>query len=337
MVHGFPSETANGVVCPATPPSGPPLPGAANPNLGMTISVLQLRRSGYRHDRPSGQHDHVLVHSGVSGRSQRISRIARWIRSTTKRASPAPPMAPPMWLARRPRPIDAKGDVLTSTDADGDTTSYTYGRPANPGLPTVTTDPDGKVTTDTYNAEGEILTQMVTDTQAPTRPPPSTPTTRPAASTARSTPRVLQLGSVSVFAASDLAADWSDPTRGYTDTIYDADGQVISDHQPHRRDHPVRLRRLRQQYCTVTPPTTPSVTRCPTPPPTTPPTSAATPTWAPPSPPSTPPASHPDHQPARRHHPHHLRPGRQRHPDHRRVQQRHRRPQRGHRQHLRRR
>ena len=64
--------------------------------------------------------------------------------------------------------FDTNGDVLTSTNADGDTTTSTYGLAASPGLPATVKDPDGVTTTYTYNGEGEVLTEKVTD------PSPST-------------------------------------------------------------------------------------------------------------------------------------------------------------------
>jgi RHS repeat-associated protein len=58
--------------------------------------------------------------------------------------------------------FDATGDVLTSTDADGNVTTYVYGSAANPGLATQTTDPDGTVTTNSYNGANQVIQRTQT-------------------------------------------------------------------------------------------------------------------------------------------------------------------------------
>ena len=57
--------------------------------------------------------------------------------------------------------FDSKGDVTSTTDADGHTTTYVYDAPHNPGLVSSETAPDGTVTTYTYDAEGSVLTMTV--------------------------------------------------------------------------------------------------------------------------------------------------------------------------------
>ena len=74
---------------------------------------------------------------------------------------------PGLWRHRGRRchqVFDTTGDVTGSTNPDGGTTLYSYESADNPGLPTQTTDPDGKITTDTYDAQGDILTETVSDT-----------------------------------------------------------------------------------------------------------------------------------------------------------------------------
>ena len=47
--------------------------------------------------------------------------------------------------------FDSAGDGLTSTDADGNTTTYAYGACGHPGLVSSSTSPDGTTTAYTYN------------------------------------------------------------------------------------------------------------------------------------------------------------------------------------------
>ena len=58
--------------------------------------------------------------------------------------------------------FDSAGDLLSSTDADGNTTSYTYGVSGHPGLVATETDPDGTVTTDSYDGAGQQTSEVVT-------------------------------------------------------------------------------------------------------------------------------------------------------------------------------
>lgn len=57
---------------------------------------------------------------------------------------------------------DANGNLDTAVDALGQQTGYAYADPAHPGAATTITDPDGDVTTLTYNAYGDVATKTVT-------------------------------------------------------------------------------------------------------------------------------------------------------------------------------
>ncbi len=60
-----------------------------------------------------------------------------------------------------PRPLRLGRDRLTATDADGNTTTYTYGVTGQPGLVGTMADPDGTVTTYSYNGTGQVTSTAV--------------------------------------------------------------------------------------------------------------------------------------------------------------------------------
>ena len=157
--------------------------------------------------------------------------------------------------------FDANGDVLTSTDPDGDVTSYTYGSAANPGLPTVTTDPDGTTTTDTYDAEGEVLTQVVTGTTGT-----YTATTQYGYDS--SGRRFCEVDPYEY--STGIRCPGTPPTTpptgtpGYIDTIYNSNGQVASTTNPIGGTTQYAYDGSGNQYCSVSPTNYASGTRCPT-------------------------------------------------------------------------
>ena len=312
------ADYVNGTTCPGTEPTTPPT--SPGPATGYTLTIYNAANQVTFATDPLGN----TTTNSYTTRGLRAcpmaSSTALSTRPTTPRSVTCPAYGATHVAGTATKTFDANGDVLTSTDADGDTTSYTYGSAANPGLPTTTTDPDGNVTTDTYNAEGEVLTQVVTGTSGTY----SATTQYGYDSAGRKFCEVDPYEYSESASGARPAPPTSPPTGtpGYTDTIYNSNGQVISTTNPIGGHHPVRLRRSRQPVlhghaCQLR-------RRHPVP------------DLAAPHHPDArvgllPRGHHrhlrrrqpgrPGHQPPRGDHPHHLRRGRQRDPDHRRVQQ----------------
>jgi RHS repeat-associated protein len=243
------------VSCPTTPPTTPPT-GAT----GYTINIYNAANQVTSTTDPLGKttaNAYTIAGSGVP-----VGLLYCTVDPVDYKASvtcPAYGAAHVMGTATKT--FDAAGDVLTSTDADGNTSSFNYGSAANPGLPTVITDPDGKVTTDTYNAEGEILTQVVTGTTGT-----YSATTQYAYDSAGR--KFCEVGpyeySNSIRCPSTPPTSPPTGTPGYTDTIYNSNGQVTSTTSPIGGTTQYAYDGSGNKYCTVSPTNYASGTRCPT-------------------------------------------------------------------------
>lgn len=153
------ADYANGTTCPSTEPSGPP---AAGTHIGYTLDVYNSSNLLTSTTDPLGNTTINAYTSGVSGVPNGL--LSCTITPANFAVGKTCPTYGQTAAGTSTKTFDAQGDVLTFTDADGDTTSYTYGSAANPGLPTLTTDPDGKKITDSYNAEGKVTAEVVTGT-----------------------------------------------------------------------------------------------------------------------------------------------------------------------------
>ena len=166
--------------------------------------------------------------------------------------------------------FDSAGDKLTSTNADGDTTTYAYGygSTAHPGLVS---------TTDRPRRHRRPPTPTTGPARSPTRSvylrlatrPRSTPTTPTGASTARSIP------SRPPRASPARASPPSPPPRppaNVTSTFYDADGRVIQTTNPSAAPRSPPTTAPESSTARSHPPTTPAASAAPRSEPTTPPT-----------------------------------------------------------------
>jgi RHS repeat-associated protein len=156
---------------------------------------------------------------------------------------------------------DAAGDKTSTTNADGDTTTYTYvASPAQPGEIATMTDPSGTTTTYSYNAAGQITEKTEAFSSY-------------SASTIYSYDAYERL--VCEVAPLDVANGvtcHSSPTAGATYYVYDADGNVTSTTNPLGGTTQIAYDGLGLSYCTVEPSQYALGTRCPSSEPTTPPT-----------------------------------------------------------------
>ncbi|MBF6556313.1 MAG: hypothetical protein IVW52_09100 [Acidimicrobiales bacterium] len=243
------------VSCPTTPPTTPPT-GAT----GYTINIYNAANQLTSTTDPLG--NTTANAYTISGSGIPVGLLYCTVDPVDYQASVTCPAYGAAHVdGTATKTFDANGDVLTSTDANGNTTSFTYGSAANPGLPTTTTDPDGKVTTDTYNAQGEILTQVVTGTTGT-----YTATTQYAYDSAGR--KFCQVDpyeySNSIRCPGTPPTSPPSGTPGYSDTIYNSNGQVTSTTSPIGGTSQYAYDGSGNKYCTVTPTNYSGGTRCPT-------------------------------------------------------------------------
>jgi RHS repeat-associated protein len=255
------ADVADGITCPGTEPTSPP---AAGTRIGYTLDIYNAQNEPTSTTDPLGNTTQNAYTSGVSGVPNGLLYCtvdpANYALGT--RCPTSAPTTPPTGVTGYTAKIyNASGYLLSSSDPDGDTTSYTYGSAANPGLPTVTIDPDGKVTTDTYNAQDEVLTQVVTDTSGT-----YSATTQFAYNSAGQKWCEVDPYEYSNSIRCPSSAPTTPPTGtiGYTDTIYNANGQVTTTTNPLGGTTQYAYDGSGNQYCTVTPTNYASGTRCPT-------------------------------------------------------------------------
>ena len=153
------ADYANGTRCPASPAAAPPLPGTTDPNLGATISVYNAADELTAVTDPLGNttiYAHTPSGDGVPAGLQYCA-----VDPVDYQAGVTCPAYGASHLTgTTTKTLNAAGYVVTSTDADGHTTSYTYST-TNPGLVAQETGPDGTVTSYTYDAAGHTLLTTV--------------------------------------------------------------------------------------------------------------------------------------------------------------------------------
>ena len=238
-------------------PSAPP---AAGSRIGYTLTLYTPTNQVASTTDPLGNTTVNAYTSGVAGVPNGL------LYCTVDPANHATGVVCPVYGASHAsgtttKTFDVSGDVLTSTDGDGNTTTYSYGSPANPGLPTVTTDSDGVVTTVTYDARGDVLTQVVTGTTGT-----YSATTQYAYDSAGRKFCQVDPYEYSNSVRCPTTPPTSPPTGtpGYTDTIYNANGQVVSTTSPIGGTTQYAYDGAGNNYCSVSPTNYASGTRCPT-------------------------------------------------------------------------
>jgi RHS repeat-associated protein len=273
-----PAETANGVVCPSTEPSGPPAPGTANPNPGVAVAFYDASGRVTAKTDALGNTTTYSFTSGVSGVPNGLSYCSVDPVDYQKGV-----VCPAYGAAHVPGTttdtFDAAGDVLTSTDALGNVTTNTYD---TSGHLHSTTDPDGTTTTNTYNGANQVIQQTQTFgattattlnaydalghkycTVAPSQAAKGVtcPTTEPTTPPTPANPPTLI----------------SDPYLGATIDTFDAIGRVIQVTSPTGGVTYNAYDDAGNKFCTVGPLAAVSGIRCPSGPPATPPTPSSDP------------------------------------------------------------
>ena len=151
------AETANGVTCPAiSPPSS--IPSVSYP--GTTIDVYNAADELIAVIDPLGNITTYSYTSGVNGVPNGLQYCsvdpvdyAKGVRCPSYGAAHV--------TGTTTSTFDSAGDTLTSTGADGGTTSYSYGVSGYPGLVSSEADPDGTTTSFGYDSAGRVTQQVV--------------------------------------------------------------------------------------------------------------------------------------------------------------------------------
>ncbi|HET9060732.1 MAG TPA: DUF6531 domain-containing protein, partial [Acidimicrobiales bacterium] len=253
-----PSEYLDGVRCPAAEPTSPPGPGASDPWAGATINFYDTNGNLTATTDPLGRTSaQAYTPSGLSvpaGLVYCSVEPVEYAQGVTCPAYGAAHVA-----GTTSSTFDAAGDVTSSTDTVGGTTTYTYGDPSHPGMPTVTTGPDGDKTTVVYNSAG----QVISSTQSSGGYSATTLTAYDSAGQAYCTVAPQEVAKGVTCPASPP----SSPVAGATTDFYDAAGHLVLEVGPTGATTAYAYDSAGNQYCTVAPAAYEKGARCPDRPP----------------------------------------------------------------------
>jgi RHS repeat-associated protein len=265
------ADYLNGTRCPSTIPTSPPAPGAADPNLGATISFYNVAAQLLARTDPLGNsttHAYTATGLGVP---------AGLAFCTVDPADYQAGVACPAYAAAHVNGTaiigyDAAGDPTSSVDAVGNNTATKlYNDAAHPGLVSQSTDADGSITTYTYDGAGRPTRQTVTFRSY-------TATTLSAYDSAgRKYCQVDPLESAQGVVCPGSPPSASNPPAGVTSDFYDAAGRVIQVTAPTGATTQSGYDQAGELFCTVAAHAYARAVRCPAAPPTTAPTPGADP------------------------------------------------------------
>ena len=244
-----PAEAAAGVTCPSSEPQSPPAVGS-DPWPGATVAVYDTAGQEVSTTDPLGR----TTLYGYTTAAQGVPAGLRYC--TVDPANYAKAVVCPAYGATAPgaqtETFDSAGDVLMSTNADGNTTANTYST-SHPGLVKTTTDPEGTVTTYAYNAAGQVTAQTTSfGGYSATTQTAYTPA-------GGSVPVGLVYCTVSPQNyANDTRCPaspppMSSPTAGATNDFYDATGRLIETVSPIGGETSYAYDDHGNRYCTVAP------------------------------------------------------------------------------------
>jgi len=272
-------DYANGVRCPSSAPTSPPTPGATNPNPGVSLSFYNSADQLVAATDALGDTTTYAYTSGVAGVPNGL-RYCSVDPVDYQKSVVCPGYGSTHVSGTSTVTFDSSGDELTSTDADGDSTSYVYAAPGLPGVASSQTDPDGATTAFTYAGSASLIASETTSFGS------YSATTIHAydgdgrqyceitsfeyAKGVTTCPTVSQL-------ASNPATPTSDPWPGRTLTSYDADSRAIQTTNPIGGVSFSAYDGDGDEYCTVAPLQAAAGHTCPSTPPSTPPTPSSDP------------------------------------------------------------
>ncbi|HMD46094.1 MAG TPA: RHS repeat-associated core domain-containing protein [Acidimicrobiales bacterium] len=245
------ADYLNATRCPSTQPTSPPAPGVTDPDLGATISFYDssdrltattdaLGRTATQRYTASGNDGSGSVPDGLTYCTVDPVEYQASVTCPSYGAAHVP--------GTLTKTFDASGDVLSSIDALGHTTTTNYGArngcgvssgmpwgsPAYPWLPATVTDPDGTMTCSAYDASGRLTktTASFSSYSATTQYAYDTSGRR----FCEIDPYEYSKGATCPASAPTSpppgSGTGSDPWPGATVTIYDGDGRVIDTVNP---------------------------------------------------------------------------------------------------------
>jgi RHS repeat-associated protein len=264
-----PAEYADGVSCPATEPTSPPAPGTSDPYLGETINYYDSAGLVTATTGPLGDTTTYSYTSGAAGAPNNLAYCSVDPVDYQKGVT-CPAYGAAHVSGTTTETFDSAGDVLSSTDADGNTTSYVYDVPGLPGLVSSVTAPDGTTTSYTYNAAGQ-------ETSATKSFGSYSATTLYAYDTAGDqycavSPNEAAKGATCPASPPSPPTPGDDPYLGATITTYNADSQPVQVTNPLGGITYTAYDQAGKPYCTVTPVEAAQGVACPLSAPSTPPT-----------------------------------------------------------------
>ena len=270
------AEYVAGVRCPASPPLAPPAPGGVDPEAGMTISFYNSSDQLTATTDPLGD---TTIYAYTSD----ISNVPSGLQYCTvdpvdyQKSVICPSYGAAHVTGTATETFDPAGEKLTSTDADGDTTNYTYNTPSLPDVVSSETDPDGTTTTYSYGGSPSLPTSETVSFGS------YGATTQYAYDNAGR--RFCEVDPYEYSKAIRCPASLpsapptpaSDPYLGATITTYDADGHILQITNPLGGVSYYAYGANGKPYCSVSPAEAALGKVCPTAPPTTPATPGSDP------------------------------------------------------------
>jgi RHS repeat-associated protein len=264
-----PADYANGARCPSTAPASPPSPGVSDPYPGVSLSFYNSSGQLTAQTDALGNTTTYSLTSGVTGVPNGLPYCAvdpvDYQKSVT-----CPAYGAAHVTGTTTATYDSAGDKTSSTDADGNTTSYVYNAVGHPGLVSAATDPDGTVTSYTYNGAGQVISQVATFGSY------SATTLYAYESLGRKYCEVDPYEAAqSVTCPSSPPSPptpSSDPYLGATITTYDSNGRVVQSTNPIGGITYTAYDQAGELFCTVGPYEAALSVTCPSSPPSSPPT-----------------------------------------------------------------
>jgi RHS repeat-associated protein len=219
-----PAEYANGVSCPLTAPTSPPAPGASDSYLGVALSFYNSSDQLTTVTDALGNTTTYSYTSAVSGVPNGLEYCS--LDPVDYQADVTCPAYGAAHVSgTTSSTYDSAGDLTSSTDADGDTTSYVYDATGHPGLVSSETDPDGTTTSYIYNGAGEVTSAVVSfGSYSATTQYAYDSYGRQFCTVA---PYEYAKGVTCPSSPPSPPTPSSDPYLGATITTYDADGRVV--------------------------------------------------------------------------------------------------------------
>ncbi len=236
------------------PPSAPSSPPAAGSDVGMTITVYNLANEPTSVTDPLG--NTTTYSYSTSGYGVPTGLVYCSIDPVEYGHVTCPATYTATATAKTTATTyNSFGNVTSTTDPDGDETTYAYGVTGHPGLVASETSPDGTTTVFTYNTIGEVLSRVVTF-------PSSSGYSATTEYTYDSSGHEICETDPYEYAKGVTACPTSPPTPptpssdaylGDTITGYDADGRVIQSTNPLGGITYTAYDEAGEVYCTVAP------------------------------------------------------------------------------------